>query len=96
MKPSEPNRLVIVGAGWALGLCVGLGLAALKEMLDDSIRSEQSLLQSVPIPILVHVPVLKSRTEIIRKRLLRAGEAMATIVLFAASVGMGIYIYLAG
>ena len=96
LKPSEPNRLEIIGVGWVLGLCVGLGLTALLEMTDQAVHNERALLQSVPVAVLVHVPVLQSHRERIRIRLFRACEAMATVFLLIASVAMGIYTYLAG
>ncbi len=96
LKPSEPNRLEIVTIGWALGLCVGLGLTALLEMTDETVHNERNLLESVSIPVLVHVPVIRSRRERIRTRLFRVCEAMATMLLLGVSVGIGIYTYLVG
>src|SRR5467141_1070844 len=96
LKPSEPNRLVIVTIGWALGICVGLGLTALLEMTDETVHNERNLLESVSVPVLVHVPVIRSRRERIGTRLFRVCEAMATVLLLAVSVGMGIYTYLVG
>jgi polysaccharide biosynthesis transport protein len=96
VKPSEPNRLAIVGFGWGLGAGIGLGLTALLELMDESIRSERGLLESVPVAVLVHVPVLRSRAERLRTVLFRACEVMATAVLFVSSIAIGIYTYLAG
>ena len=96
LKPSEPNRLEIVSIGWALGLCVGLGLTALFEMTDETVHNERNLLESVSVPILVHVPVIRSRRERIRTRLFQACEAIATVLLLTLSTGMGIYTYLVG
>jgi polysaccharide biosynthesis transport protein len=96
LKPSEPNRLEILAIGWALGLCVGLGLTALLEMTDETIHNERNLLESVQVPVLVHIPVLHSRRERVRTRLYRVSEAMATVLLLAGSVVMGIYTYLVG
>jgi succinoglycan biosynthesis transport protein ExoP len=96
LKPSEPNRLAIITIGWALGLCVGLGLTALLEMTDETVHNERNLLESVSVPVLVHVPVIRSRRERIRTRLFRVCEAMATVLLLTVSVGMGIYTYLVG
>ncbi len=96
LKPSEPNRLAIIGIGWVLGLCVGVGLTALHEAADDTVHSERSLLQSLPALILVHVPVLQSRRERIRTHLFHICEAMATVFLLVTSVAMGTYTYLAG
>jgi polysaccharide chain length determinant protein (PEP-CTERM system associated) len=94
LKPSQPNRLEIITIGWALGLCVGLGLTALKEISDETVHNERSLLESIQLPILVHIPVLRSRRERIRLRLSRLGEVMATVLILVLSVGMGIYTYL--
>jgi polysaccharide biosynthesis transport protein len=96
LKPTEPNRLKIISVGWALGLCLGLGLTAMQELTDETIHNERTLLQSVPIPVLVHVPVLHSHRERLGTQLRRLSEATATVFLVAVSVAMGIYTYLAG
>jgi polysaccharide chain length determinant protein (PEP-CTERM system associated) len=96
LKPSEPNRLAVITIGWIAGLFLGLGLMALLEMIDETIHNERSLLESVRAPVLVHVPVIRSRRERIRARLYQVCEATAAVFLLAASVGMGIYTYLVG
>ncbi|PYU24751.1 MAG: hypothetical protein DMG30_07605, partial [Acidobacteria bacterium] len=63
---------------------------------DETIHNERSLLESVRAPVLVHVPVIRSRREQIRARLYQVCEATAAVLLLAASVGMGIYTYLVG
>jgi hypothetical protein len=73
-----------------------LGFTALKELTDEAIHNERALVESVPIPVLVHVPVLNSRRERVQAHLNHLTEATATLVLFAASVAMGVYTYLAG
>ena len=96
LKPSEPNRLEIIGIGWVLGLCVGLGLTAVLEMRDETVHNERALLQSVHLPVLVHVPVLRSRRERVRRMLSRTGEVAGVTFLLLLSVGMGVYTYLVG
>jgi uncharacterized protein involved in exopolysaccharide biosynthesis len=96
LKPSEPNRLEIITIGWALGLCIGLGLTAMKEMTDEAIHNERALIESVPIPVLVHVPVLNSRRERVRTQLTHLTEATATLFLLAVSIALGVYTYLVG
>jgi polysaccharide biosynthesis transport protein len=96
LKPSEPNRLAIITIGWVVGLCMGLGLTAFKETNDETVHNERNLLPSVSVPLLVHVPVLHSRQERVRRRLYRVSEAMVTVLLLASSVAMGVYTYLAG
>jgi hypothetical protein len=65
-------------------------------MTDLTVHNERNLLESVRVPVLVHVPVLKSRRERLRTRLYQVCEAMLTVLLLTASVGMGIYTYLVG
>ncbi|PYU23089.1 MAG: hypothetical protein DMG32_16855 [Acidobacteria bacterium] len=96
LKPSEPNRLQIITIGWALGLGVGLGLTVLLAMIDETIHNERNLLEFVQAPVLVHVPVIRSRWERIRRRVYQVCEATAAVLLLAASVGIGIYTYLVG
>jgi succinoglycan biosynthesis transport protein ExoP len=96
LKPTEPNRLEILTIGWALGLSLGLGLTALLEITDVTVHNERNLLESVRVPVLVHVPVLKSHRERILTRLYQVCEVMMTMLLLTASVGMGIYTYLVG
>jgi hypothetical protein len=48
------------------------------------------------VRVLVHVPLLKSHQERVRTRVYQVCEAMVTVLLLTASVGMGIYTYLAG
>jgi hypothetical protein len=61
-----------------------------------TVHNERNLLESVPVPVLVHVPLLESRRERVRTRLYQVCEAMVTVLLLTASVGMGIYTYLVG
>jgi len=54
--PSFPNRLLFAGGGLAAGLAVGLGLAMLLELTDNSIRNEADVEAALELPILVTVP----------------------------------------
>lgn len=96
IKPSEPNRFEIIALGWVLGFCAGLGLAALLELTDEAMHSDRSLLESLSVSVLVHVPVLRSPRERIHLRLLRSCEALGTVLLLVVSVAIGVYTYLAG
>jgi succinoglycan biosynthesis transport protein ExoP len=54
--PSFPNRLSFAGGGLAAGLALGLGLAFLLELTDNSIRNEADVEAALELPILVTVP----------------------------------------
>ena len=95
-KPSEPNRFRIILVGWLVGLCVGIGLTALWEFTDETLRSEKHVRESTRLPILVRVPVLRSPTEEIRKKRNQALEVAGVTFLTLLSVAIGVYTHLAG
>jgi polysaccharide chain length determinant protein (PEP-CTERM system associated) len=57
-KPTSPNRLMIVFGGLAAGLVVGGGTAALLEMKDESLRTEQDVSFTLKLPVLASIPIL--------------------------------------
>ncbi|HLI62864.1 MAG TPA: Wzz/FepE/Etk N-terminal domain-containing protein [Terriglobales bacterium] len=67
-KPSFPDRfkfsLAAVGTGFALALLCGFG----SEFLDDRIRGEQALTDTVNLPILGEIPPLSTAKELRRAR----------------------------
>lgn len=70
-KPFKPNRLAIALIGFVLATGAGVGVTALVEMTDDTIRGTQSIKNMFDIPILGTVPLLlneKDRTKINRSK----------------------------
>ncbi len=96
LKPSEPNRLQFVLVGWVVGLCVGLGLTAIREIANDTVHNEREISDCTKVPVLVRVPVLRSRGEVVRRLLGRTLEAGGVALLVLLSVAMGIYTYVVG
>jgi polysaccharide chain length determinant protein (PEP-CTERM system associated) len=60
-KPSSPNRLVRYAAGVIGGIGLGLLLVALLEYLDRTMRSENDVQAAVGLPVIVTIPLIKSR-----------------------------------
>jgi polysaccharide chain length determinant protein (PEP-CTERM system associated) len=60
-KPAKPNRLILNLAGFVLGLGLGLVLAILLELTDESIRSEYELARLAGVPVLVSIPWIDGR-----------------------------------
>lgn len=50
-SPSSPNRLVTLTAGLLLGLLAGVGLAMLRQRLDDLIRRPEDLFRRTDVPV---------------------------------------------
>jgi len=57
--PVRPNVLLNLVLGVLLGLGLGIGAAALREQLDDGVRTEDEAARLADAPLLSMVPVLK-------------------------------------
>jgi len=92
-KPNFPDRfkfsLAAIGAGFAFAVLFGFGA----EFLDDRIRGEQALTDTVDLPILAEIPPLSTPKELRRARWaprLAFICAMLTVLLMPAGVA---YVY---
>lgn len=70
-SPSSPNHLQNGLAAATLGLLVGIGLAFLRERLDDRIRGQDDLERAIDAPVLATVPRYATRS--------KAGRDIVTI-----------------
>jgi uncharacterized protein involved in exopolysaccharide biosynthesis len=59
-KPFKPNRLAIILVGLILGLGAALGLAALQENLDHSVRSADDVESIIGSPVIATVSLFES------------------------------------
>jgi uncharacterized protein involved in exopolysaccharide biosynthesis len=87
--PVEPNRPAIIILGLVLALGAGIGVAALVDALDSTIRSPQDL-QAVfalkPIGTIPYVNTAHDRRIAWTRRVAATGAAIACLVLVAALV----------
>ncbi len=86
-RPSAPNRLIFNIGGLLAGVTLGLGLAALLEMMNVLVRQEKDLEGLVPARVLVGIPHLnvpgEDRFRFIMHRL-EIGTAAVMAILFLA------------
>ena len=89
-KPFSPNRPVIVAVGAAVGLGIGLALAALFEYRAVGLRTEADVALVLNLPVLAVVPRtrVKRRRQSVAVRLAVVGGAVAAV----AAVAVGAYL----
>jgi succinoglycan biosynthesis transport protein ExoP len=66
-KPFKPDRAAILLIGLALALGGGVGVGALREAMDFSIKGPRDLARKISLPILAQVPYLASEEDAKRK-----------------------------
>jgi capsular polysaccharide biosynthesis protein len=58
-SPIKPQPLLNIGIALVVGLMIGIGLAFLLEYLDNTIKSEQDIEQTLGLPVLGAIPMIK-------------------------------------
>lgn len=89
-RPFSPNRARLNLLGAALGLGLGVGLAALFEYRDTSLRTDEDVLAALALPVLALVPVMRTTVEKRRTRrwrLIWSVTGALTLVISAAVAG---------
>lgn len=76
-KPAKPNRLAIALIGIVLGLGAGVGMAALLEFNDGTIRTADELGKATSFPVLGVIPEIINAREARRARMLSALQVVA-------------------
>jgi polysaccharide biosynthesis transport protein len=67
-QPASPNRPAILLLGAILAVGGGLGSAAVRESMDDSIRGSRSLARLAGVPVLAVIPFVETDRDRLRKR----------------------------
>jgi hypothetical protein len=62
-KPVKPNRLAIILIGFILGIGAGVGMIALQEAGDESVRDSRALAAMTGVPVLGTVPAILTRKD---------------------------------
>ncbi|MEP7117213.1 MAG: hypothetical protein ABI880_06515 [Acidobacteriota bacterium] len=88
VHPLTSNRVRYNAGGLAVGLLLGLGIAALLELRDRSFRADTEVLEVLALPVLASVPRIESALDKARRRRrqLVASLAGATCVVAAGYV----------
>lgn len=84
-KPFKPNRIAIALISFILALGAGVGMGAVRETLDTSVKTRDELSRLTHHPVLSVIPFMETREEK-RARLLKRGAlvvAVAGIIVLA-------------
>lgn len=83
-KPFSPNRPRIMALGAMLGLGLGLGLVALLEYRDSTIKTDDDVMMALSLPVLAMIPSMitraESETRVRRRRLVALTSACGVVV----------------
>ncbi len=95
VKPYKPNRLLLCGAGLAVGLLLGGGFAFGQEKLSGKIYSEREIKKLVPFEVIAEIPPIESEREQSsnRRGAWIAGAAAVVIVGFILLGSAVTYLY---
>ena len=85
-QPFSPNRLQMNLFGLVVGLGLGIGLAAVLEFRDTSLRSEDEIVRLFALPVIALVPVMRTAADQRRaRRRIIIAFAAATLVFAVAA-----------
>ena len=84
VRPTGLKRIVVNGLGAAVGLILGLAVAALVEFRDRTFRSSQDVQEVLQLPIVAHVPFVMVEGDRVRLRRVRIMSAVGVCVAAAA------------
>jgi succinoglycan biosynthesis transport protein ExoP len=93
VKPTEPNRWLIVGAALATGLILGLFLAGARELKDTTMKGLKDVRAYSNMNILSSIPLLENALLVRRKRRLTWLAWSSAMILGVVAMSGSIYYY---
>jgi polysaccharide chain length determinant protein (PEP-CTERM system associated) len=88
-KPFKPNRVAIMLIGLVLGVGAGFGMLAVREFIDESVRSVGALAVATSFPILGSIPEI----EIEQDRLNKKRKKIATLLIIVVGIVGSVLIF---
>jgi uncharacterized protein involved in exopolysaccharide biosynthesis len=88
-RPNRPNRVMILMLGLVLGLLGGVGSAALREALDQTVHGPRDVIRTLQVPMLAVLPEPPPPLRTARRTkaiVLAAGVGLVAIVCTVAAV----------
>jgi protein tyrosine kinase modulator len=93
-KPLKSNRIKLVGIAFAAAVALGIGAVIAAELLNGSIRSRGQLSGIVPNSMIVTIPYMTTRTDVIRATLRGIFGLVSSVILLVVLAGLLIVVFL--
>jgi succinoglycan biosynthesis transport protein ExoP len=90
-SPAKPNRLLIVGAGAAISLILGVALAGIQEAKDTSLKNLKDVRAYTNLPVLSSIPLLENTLLVRRKRRMAYLAWSAAIIVGMLAISASLY-----
>jgi polysaccharide chain length determinant protein (PEP-CTERM system associated) len=91
-EPFKPNRKLVAAMGFAGGLGAGAALIVVLELLSGTVKRSADLVNGLGLTPLATVPYMRTRREILRRRMIRIGISLA-ILLVVPTIMWAIHTY---
>jgi protein tyrosine kinase modulator len=86
-KPFKPNRKKLFAMVFGLAVAAGIGCVLLLEMLDGSIRGTRDVYAVAAPSLVLGVPYIATKKELVRQRTLLIGGAFVLVGIAIAAIG---------
>jgi polysaccharide chain length determinant protein (PEP-CTERM system associated) len=83
-RPFSPNRVQIGAIAAAVGLILGIALAAFMEYRTTALRTEEEIVRALVLPVIAAIPIMTAVADVTRRRRLVMGAVAVTVVLVLA------------
>ncbi len=93
VNPSNPNRIMIIGAGIALAFVLGLAMAGIQEAKDSSLKNLKDVRAYTNLPVLCSIPLLENTMLVKRKKRIAYLAWSATVIVGTISVCAALFYY---
>jgi len=87
-EPFRPDRVQWVLLGALFGLGCGIGLAALFEYRDSSLRTDSDVLTALGLPVLAMIPVMRTTAQLTGQRRLKAAVSVLVMTLMVSAIAL--------
>lgn len=95
-KPLKSNRIKLVGMAFAAAVALGVGTVVAAELSDGSIRGSHQLLGVVASPLIVTIPYIAIREDVVRARwrVILGAVSVAILLVVLGGLATAVFLYL--